>query len=84
MFELSDSSDFNYRIHKQAEPNIKNLDTFHFIGKILAKALLDNLTVNTSFNKLIYKMILDEEVFLEDLIFIDKTVLLFHFSFLDL
>ncbi len=47
---------------------------FNFIGKVLAKALLDNLTINSCFNKLIFKIILDEEVKFEDLAFIDKTV----------
>ena len=40
----------------------------------MAKALLDNLTINACFNKLIFKTILDEEVKLDDLVFIDKTV----------
>jgi hypothetical protein len=46
-----------------------------FIGKIIAKALLDNLTINTCFNKLIYKMLLEEKVILDDLVFIDKPVI---------
>ena len=74
MFELSDTADFSYKIHRDSEPTIENLDTFNFIGKITAKALLDNLTVNTCFNKMIYKMILEEEIHLDDLVFIDKPV----------
>jgi hypothetical protein len=66
--------DFSYKIHKNTQPSIKNLDMFNFIGKVLAKALLDNLTINSCFNKLIFKIILDEEVKFEDLAFIDKTV----------
>lgn len=46
----------------------------YFLGKIMAKALLDNLTVNACFNKIIYKMILLEKITLEDLVFIDKQV----------
>lgn len=45
-----------------------------FLGKIIAKALLDNLTINACFNKLIYKMILNENIILDDLVFIDKPV----------
>lgn len=45
-----------------------------FIGKIIAKALLDNLTINTCFNKIIYKMLLNEKISLDDLVFIDKPV----------
>ncbi len=40
----------------------------------MGKALLDNLTINACFNKLLYKMILDELITLEDLVFIDKPV----------
>ena len=74
MFEVSDTPDFSYKIHKEAESSIENLDTFHFIGKIIAKAVLDNITVNTCFNKLIYKIILEEDITIDDLIFIDKPV----------
>lgn len=81
MFELSDTSDFSFKIHKDAESSIENLDTFNFIGKIIAKAFLDNLTVNTCFNKMIYKMILEEEILLDDLVFIDKPVRIFLSKF---
>jgi hypothetical protein len=50
------------------------LDLFSFIGKLIAKGLLDNLTINACLNKMIYKMILDEKIILDDLIFIDKPV----------
>lgn len=51
-----------------------------FLGKIIAKALLDNLTINACFNKLIYKMILSESVTLDDLVFIDKPVNYFRYN----
>ena len=54
--------------------SIETLDIMFFIGKIIAKALLDNLTVNTCFNKLIFKMLLEEKILLDDLVFIDKPV----------
>jgi hypothetical protein len=74
LFELSETDDFSYKIHKNCQPIIENLDIFHFIGKIIAKALLDNLTINACFNKIIYKMLLEEEIKLDDLVFIDKPV----------
>jgi hypothetical protein len=40
------------------------------------------LTVNTCFNKLIYKMILEEKVTLDDLIFINKPVSYCLYSFI--
>lgn len=75
LFEKSDSDDYSFRFSKHINPSIETLDIMFFIGKIIAKALLDNLTINACFNKLIYKMILDEKVTLEDLVFIDKPVI---------
>ena len=74
LFERSDSEEFSYKFHSNINPSIETLDIMFFIGKIMAKALLDNLTINTCFNKLIYKMLLEEKVTLDDLIFIDKPV----------
>jgi hypothetical protein len=53
---------------------METMDILFFLGKIIAKALLDNLTINACFNKLIYKIILEEKVIFDDLIFIDKPV----------
>jgi hypothetical protein len=53
---------------------MKNLEYFNFLGKIIAKSLLDNITINLCFNKLLYKLILNEKIKFEDLIFIDKPV----------
>ncbi len=74
-FEKADTDEYSFAISQNISTNIENLDTFYFIGRILGKALLDNLTVNTCFNKLIYKMILEETVTLNDLIFINKPVM---------
>jgi hypothetical protein len=75
IFEKADTDEYSFCIHSNCLASIENLDLFYFIGKILAKALLDNLTVNACFNKLIYKLILDEKLELDDLIFINKPVI---------
>jgi hypothetical protein len=74
LFEKADTDEYSFCISQNCITSIDNLDLFYFIGKILAKALLDNLTVNACFNKLIYKLILDERLILDDLIFINKPV----------
>jgi hypothetical protein len=74
LFEKADTEEYSFCISQNCITSIDNLDLFYFIGKILAKALLDNLTVNACFNKMIYKMILDEQFTLDDLIFINKPV----------
>lgn len=74
LFERADTNEFSYAFNKSMTPTLENLEYFGFIGKLMAKALLDNITLNLCFNKLIYKMILSEDVTFQDLLFIDKQV----------
>ena len=74
LFIISDSNEFSYIINPLLFHNKENFEYFAFIGKLIAKALLDNITVNICFNKIIYKMILQEEINFNDLIFIDYSL----------
>ena len=72
LFVQSDTDDFSYIINPFLKRNQKNFIYFDFIGKLMAKALIDNITVNICFNKLIYKMILQEKIQFDELVFINK------------
>ena len=74
LFELSDTEEVSYIVKKNISNEPKNLDKYFFIGKVLAKALMENLTVNCCFNKVIYQLILGEKIEFKDLIFIDKQL----------
>ena len=74
LFIISDSNEFSYIINPFLSHNKENFEYFSFIGKLIAKALFDNITVNICFNKLIYKMILQEEILFKDLLFIDYSL----------
>ena len=74
LFELSDTEEISYIVKKNIVNEKKNLDKYYFIGKVLAKALMENLTVNCCFNKVIYQLILGEKIEFKDLIFIDKQL----------
>ncbi len=74
LFERSDTDEVSYIINKNIKKDKETLDKYYFIGKVIAKALLENLTVNCCFNKVIYQLILDEKIKYEDLIFIDKPL----------
>ena len=74
IFVVSDSNDFSYIINPFLQQNKRNLNYFSFIGKLIGKALLDNITLNVCFNKIIYKMILQEKIEFEDLVFIDTPL----------
>ena len=74
LFIVSDTNDFSYIINPFLSHNNENFEYFTFIGKLIVKALFDNITVNIFFNKLIYKMILQEEITFKDLVFIDNPL----------
>ena len=74
LFERSDTDEVSYIIKKNIADTKENRDKYYFIGRVLAKALLENLTVNCCFNKIIYQLILGEKIEFNDLIFIDKPL----------
>ena len=74
LFVQSDTDDYSYIINPFLKRNQKNYKYFDFIGKLMAKALIDNITVNMCFNKLIYKMILQEKIQFDELVFINKPL----------
>ena len=74
LFERSDTDEVSYIIKKNISDTKENRDKYYFIGRVLAKALLENLTVNCCFNKVIYQLILGEKIEFKDLIFIDKPL----------
>ena len=74
LFIESETDTFSYIINPLLKRNDNNYKYFSLIGKLIAKALIDNITVNICFNKLIYKMILQEEIKIEELVFINKPL----------
>jgi E3 ubiquitin-protein ligase HUWE1 len=74
LFEKSDTEEISYIIKKNIIGSEETLNKYYFIGRVLAKALLENLTVNCCFNKVIYQLILGEKIEFKDLVFIDKPL----------
>jgi hypothetical protein len=74
LFVQSDNSEISYIFNPFLFPNEENLEYCKLIGVLMAKSLLQNVTINLCFNKLIYKMILQEKVTYEDLVFIDSSI----------
>ena len=74
LFERSDTDEVSYIIKQNISNTKENRDKYYFIGRVLAKALLENLTVNCCFNKVIYQLILGEKIEYKDLIFIDRPL----------
>ena len=74
LFQRSDTDEVGYIIKPNLYPSKELLNKYYFIGRVLAKALLENLTVNCCFNKVIYQLILGEKIELNDLVFIDRPL----------
>ena len=74
LFIPSDNDNFSYNINPFLKHNNENFKYFNFIGKLIGKALLDNITLNICFNKMIYKMMLQEDIIFEDLKEIDTQL----------
>ena len=72
LFEKSENDEITYIFNKNLNENSYwSFKYFRFIGKLMAKRIIDNITINLSFNSLIYKLILEEEIKFEDLKIID-------------
>ena len=74
LFERSDTEEIGFIVKQNINPTREILNKYYFIGRVLAKALLENLTVNCCFNKMVYQLILGEKIELNDLVFIDKPL----------
>ena len=74
LFIKADTSDFSIKVYHDKNIDKNKFKIFDFIGKIFVIALLNDLTINSCFNNYIYKIILDEPVEIEDLVFIDTEI----------
>ena len=73
LFEMTDTSEITYKLHRNIKDNNENIRKLNFIGKIMGKALMEGLAFNACFNIIIFKIILDEEITLNDMVNIDTV-----------
>ena len=71
LFIKSETKEFSYILNPFLLHKEENFKYLRVIGILMAKALMQNVTINICLNKLIYKMILNEKIEFEDLAFID-------------
>ena len=75
LFEKAECDEINYVFNKNLNENSTEcFKYFNFLGRLIAKSLIDNITINLSFNCLIYKLLLEEEIRFEDLKKIDTNL----------
>ena len=72
LFTKSENDEISYLISPNFNKNQE--EKFILIGTLIARALKLNLTLNCFFNIIIFKIILNEEINLNDLVFIDKQL----------
>jgi hypothetical protein len=76
LFTRTECDEFSFKINSDYL-SLEHLQFFRFIGGLLAKAVLENVSINTCFNLLIYKMLLDEKIKLKHLEYYDKQVIFY-------
>jgi hypothetical protein len=74
LFIRGESSDISFILNPFLMQNEKNFEYCRLIGILLAKAIIQSVTINICFNKLMYKMILCERIEFDHLIFIDSQL----------
>ena len=75
LFERSECDEINYIFNRNLNENSDwSFKYFNILGRLIAKSLIDNITINLSFNCLIYKLILGEKINFEDLKNIDTNL----------
>ena len=74
LFIRGESADISFILNPFLMQNEKNFEYCRLIGILLAKAIIQSVTINICFNKLMYKMILCEKIEFDDLIFIDSQL----------
>jgi E3 ubiquitin-protein ligase HUWE1 len=61
LFLVANTPEFSYKINEDSK-HIDNCHTmFYFFGKVLAKALFDNIPINVCLNKSIFKALVGED-----------------------
>lgn len=70
LFKLTNTSDPGYTI----VPNSFDPELYQLVGRVIGKALFENIPINFPLNKMLYKYILDHPVTSEDIQYIDKDL----------
>lgn len=72
LFEPTNSTCNSYSFPVKID--LERKDEYIFLGKIMAKALFENIPINCQLSRVIYKNIVDEDITFEDLNFIDEDL----------
>jgi E3 ubiquitin-protein ligase NEDD4 len=61
LFNVANTPEYSYKVNEDSKYIDNHRTLFLFFGKILAKALFDNIPVNVCLNKSIFKVLLGKD-----------------------
>ena len=82
-FIKTENDEISYIFSNNNNMKYNKNNVYEFVGKIIARALTQRLTINCLFNSMIYKIILQEEITLNDIVYIDRQLYLSFKNLID-
>lgn len=72
LFKQCETEDVFYQINPKAPDTKENLEIYKLFGKIIGKALFEQMTIPVQLTRLLTKQIVNDKLVLEDLVAYDK------------
>ena len=70
----AETQDMIYKINPKSEDTQENLDLYKLIGRIIGKAIFEQMTIPVQLDRLLLKQIIQKDFSIEDLATLDKSV----------
>jgi len=74
LFMRAETQDMIYKINPKSEDTQENLDLYKLIGKIIGKAIFEQMTIPVQLDRLLLKQIIQKDFCIEDLVTLDKSL----------
>ena len=74
LFTRAQTEEVIYVINPKAADTPKNLELYNLIGKVIGKAIFEQITIEVQLDRLMLRQMLQEEFMLEDLLTFDTQV----------
>ncbi len=74
LFTKTHTEEVMYRINSESPINQRNLSLYHLLGKVIGKAIFEQMSIPLQFDRLLLKQIIQADFELEDLRTYDRQV----------
>ncbi len=75
LFTKTHTEEIMYTINPQSAPTPRNLELYSLIGKVMGKAIFEQISLPVQFDHLMLKQLIQAELKLDDLASLDKQVI---------